>query len=186
MKCTKYSIKAITEKAEYKDFSKHLCSPPVFSQRIEFYRYCLLWLERLKAPPWWLRKGCKNFSPQNSLDCWKTHVQSKKYWKYIPLWSAFLVDNVLGIELQQLQWNMSYWNDKRQGLSFETQLKIKFLPPNNSSKKCLEKSLLSQILKKSGVEFFWFWPIIPHDLSDFIGIVCFYFFRNLLQSLQYF
>ena len=27
------------------------------------------------------------------------------------------------------------------GLSFETQLKIEFLPPNNSSKKCLEKSL---------------------------------------------
>ena len=27
------------------------------------------------------------------------------------------------------------------GLSFETQLKIEFLPPNNSIKKCLEKSL---------------------------------------------
>ena len=26
-------------------------------------------------------------------------------------------------------------------LSFETQLKIKFLPPNNGSKQCLEKSL---------------------------------------------
>ena len=29
------------------------------------------------------------------------------------------------------------------GLSFETQLKIEFLPPNNGSKKCLEKSLLA-------------------------------------------
>ena len=27
------------------------------------------------------------------------------------------------------------------GLSFETQLKIEFSPPNNGSKKCLEKSL---------------------------------------------
>ena len=29
------------------------------------------------------------------------------------------------------------------GLSFETQLKIGFLSPNNGSKKCWEKSLLS-------------------------------------------
>ena len=42
---------------------------------------------------------------------------------------------------------------KERGLSFETQLKIEFLPPNNDSKKCLEKSLLSQILKKSEKEF---------------------------------
>ena len=27
------------------------------------------------------------------------------------------------------------------GLSFETQMKIEFLPPHNGSKKCLEKSL---------------------------------------------
>ena len=31
----------------------------------------------------------------------------KKHWKYTRLWSAFLVDNVLEIELWQLQWNMS-------------------------------------------------------------------------------
>ena len=30
---------------------------------------------------------------------------------------------------------------KDRGLSFETQLKIEFLPPHNGSKKCLEKSL---------------------------------------------
>ena len=30
------------------------------------------------------------------------------------------------------------------GLSFENQLKIEFLPPNNGSKKCLEKSLASE------------------------------------------
>ena len=30
---------------------------------------------------------------------------------------------------------------KDEGLSFGAQLKIKFLPPNNTSKKCLEKSL---------------------------------------------
>ena len=65
----------------------------------------------------------------------------KKRWKYILLWSAFLVDNVLGIELQQLQWNMTYWNEKDESLSFETQLKVEFLPPNKGSKKCLEKSL---------------------------------------------
>ena len=29
------------------------------------------------------------------------------------------------------------------GLSFETQLRIEFLPPNNGSKKCLEKSLIN-------------------------------------------
>ena len=28
------------------------------------------------------------------------------------------------------------------GLSFETQLKVEFLPLNNGSKKCLEKSLV--------------------------------------------
>ena len=32
------------------------------------------------------------------------------------------------------------------GLSFQTHLKIEFLPPNNSSKKCLEKFLL--LIKK--------------------------------------
>ena len=32
------------------------------------------------------------------------------------------------------------------GLSFKTQLKIKFLLPNNDSKKCLEKSLINEIL----------------------------------------
>ena len=31
---------------------------------------------------------------------------------------------------------------KDRGLSFETQLKIEFLPPKNGSKKCLEKSLI--------------------------------------------
>ena len=35
---------------------------------------------------------------------------------------------------------------KDQGLSFETQLKIEFLPPNNGSNKCLEKSLLADVL----------------------------------------
>ena len=68
------------------------------------------------------------------------NFQSKKHWKYL-LWSAFLVDNVLGIKLQQLQWNMSYWNEKDGRLSFESQLKIDFLPSNNDSRKCLEKSL---------------------------------------------
>ena len=68
------------------------------------------------------------------------NFQSKKHWKYL-LWSAFLVDNVSGIKLQQLQWNMSYWNEKDGRLSFESQLKIDFLPSNNDSRKCLEKSL---------------------------------------------
>ena len=36
---------------------------------------------------------------------------------------------------------------KEGGLSFKTQFKIEFLPPNNGSKKCLKKSLL--ILTKS-------------------------------------
>ena len=31
----------------------------------------------------------------------------KKPWKYILLWSSFIVDDVLEIELQQLTWNMS-------------------------------------------------------------------------------
>ena len=35
---------------------------------------------------------------------------------------------------------------KDEGLSFETQLKIEFLPPNNGSNKCLEKSLLADVL----------------------------------------
>ena len=60
----------------------------------------------------------------------------KKHWKYVLLWSAFLVDNVLETELWQLQWNMSLWNDKG---SFETQLKIEFLPSHNGSKKMLGK-----------------------------------------------
>ena len=32
---------------------------------------------------------------------------------------------------------------KDEGLSFETQLKIEFLPPSNGSKKCLEKPMNS-------------------------------------------
>ena len=34
---------------------------------------------------------------------------------------------------------------KRRKISFETQLKIEFLPPNNGSEKCLEKSLFTCI-----------------------------------------
>ena len=51
------------------------------------------------------------------------------------------MDNALQIEPWQLQLNMSYWNGKDGRLSFETQLKIEFVPHNNGSKKCLEKSL---------------------------------------------
>ena len=35
------------------------------------------------------------------------------------------------------------------GLSFQTQLKIEFSPPNNGSQKCLEKSLLGMVTEKS-------------------------------------
>ena len=40
---------------------------------------------------------------------------------------------------------MSYWNEKDGRLSFETQLKIEFLPLNNGSKKCLEKTLMLNV-----------------------------------------
>ena len=33
------------------------------------------------------------------------------------------MDNEFGIELPELQWNMSYWNEKDGRFSFETQLK---------------------------------------------------------------
>ena len=87
----------------------------------------------LEAPPSLLRKVCKTFAIQNLLDCSKMQFQRKKYWKYILFWSAFLVDNVLGTKLWQLKWNMSYSNDKK--------WRIEFLPLNNGSKKCFEKSL---------------------------------------------
>ena len=95
----------------------------------------------LEVPPWWPMKCWKNFAIWNLQDYWKTHFQSKKHWKHVLLWDTFLVDNVLRIALRQLQWNMSYWNGKDGKLSFQTQLKITFLPQNNSSKKCLKKSL---------------------------------------------
>ena len=41
---------------------------------------------------------------------------------------------------------------------------------------------VSQTLKKPEKEFYWFWPIIPHDLFYLVGILCFYFPRNLLLS----
>ena len=50
------------------------------------------------------------------------------------------------MELQQLQWNMSYWNEKDGRLSFETQLKIKFVPANNPSKTNARKNPLALIL----------------------------------------
>ena len=68
-----------------------------------------------------------------------------KNWKYILLWDAFLVDDVLGIEIRLLQWNIimkCYWNKKDGRFSFEIQLKIEFLLANNSSKKCLEKPVI--------------------------------------------
>ena len=40
---------------------------------------------------------------------------------------------------------MGYWNEKDERLTFETQLKIEFLLPNNSSENCLEKSLTLNI-----------------------------------------
>ena len=44
---------------------------------------------------------------------------------------------------------MSHLSEKNGRLSFETQLKIEFLLPNNGSKKRLEKSLINQILERS-------------------------------------
>ena len=41
-------------------------------------------------------------------------------------------------------------------LSFETQLKIKFLPPNNGSKQCLEKSLCKKEILFSDYSIFWY------------------------------
>ena len=87
-------------------------------------------------------KGCKGFVIWNLRDCWKMHFQRKKHWKYV-LWSGFLWINVLKIELWQLQKFVSYWNEKDGRFRFETQLKIEFLPPNNSSKKCIEKFMFS-------------------------------------------
>ena len=54
----------------------------------------------------------------------------------------FDVDNVLGIELSS--WNMEYDNCNEIWvieINDETQFRIKFLPPNNSSRKCMKKSL---------------------------------------------
>ena len=44
----------------------------------------------------------------NPLDCWKIHFQRRKCWKYIIHWSVFLLYNVLGIKLWQLEWNFSF------------------------------------------------------------------------------
>ena len=38
---------------------------------------------------------------------------------------------------------------KNGGLSFETQLKIEFLPPNNGCKQCLEKFLVAELPKNT-------------------------------------
>ena len=54
----------------------------------------------------------------------------------------FSSNSILGIELQQLQWNMSYSKKKYGGSSFETQLNIEFLSSKNIGKQCLEKYLL--------------------------------------------
>ena len=44
----------------------------------------------------------------NPLDCWKMHFRRRKCWKYIIPWSVFLLHNVLGIKLWQLEWNFSF------------------------------------------------------------------------------
>ena len=54
---------------------------------------------------------------------------------------------------------------KDEGLSFETQLKIEFLPPNNGSKKCLEKSLLYIVSSGGLVDFFVTFLIIQSSLN---------------------
>ena len=79
MKYTKYSTKIITQKAENRDYSKHLCLPPFLPRELSVIGTVLFWLVTLKVPPWWSRKDCKNFLLSNPLDCWKTHFQSTKH-----------------------------------------------------------------------------------------------------------
>ena len=80
----------------------------------------------------------------------------------------FQLDNVLRIELDSCNgiWVIEMIKDG--GSSFVTQLKIEFLPLNNCSKKCLEKSLLIyvklaivwSIFQKSAIfSFLWCWPL---------------------------
>ena len=121
----------------FRNYSKHFILPSLLLRTLSFM--VTVYFGDTQTAPWWPVKFCKNFAVLNSQDCWKTHFQSIKHWKYI-LWNASLTDNALGIELWQLQWNINYWNGKDGRLSFETQLKIAFLPPNNGSKKSLKKS----------------------------------------------
>ena len=68
MKYTKYSTKIITQKAENRDYLKHLCLPPFLPRELSFIGTILFWLVTLKVPPWWPRKGCKNFLLSNPLN----------------------------------------------------------------------------------------------------------------------
>ena len=45
-----------------------------------------------------------------------------------------------------------------------------------------ERYEVCHTLKKSGKEFSWFWSIMQLDLPHLVGILCFYFSRNLLLS----
>ena len=82
---------------------------------------------------------------------------SNIHWKYILLWSAFLVDNILEIEFRQVQWNMSYSNEKdwnwssiedwvfttewRAGWVWKLNWRLSFYHWMKYKKKCFKKSL---------------------------------------------
>ena len=131
----------------------------------------------------WNLKDSKHFASWNLLDCWKILFYSKKHWRWILLWIRFLVDNLLGTEISQLQWIICYRNEKDGQLSFETKLKIeKHLFSHTQYLDCflLLDSSLCQTL------YFWCcllpsecWVCYPQTSRRYLKIVCSVFAQYL-------
>ena len=115
----------------------------------------------LKALPWWPMEGCKMF------EIWKmTRMLREKSWKYILLWSAFLVDNVLGIKIQLLQWIWVIETKKMEDWALELNWRLTSHYRITAIKKCLEKTLIF-------IYFFWrtFWTLDCLKIAFFLSFV---------------
>ena len=75
---------------------------------------------------------------------------------------------------------MSYWNEKDGKLSFEIQLKIAFLPLNNGSKKCLDKTLILNVAYDG-----WVTKKIFHSRLPKTAFSSIFYLFTLLKNIRF-
>ena len=105
--------------------------PTIIPSTLVYHHFCLedLWLlfilvSDTQSTPITAHEKLPKFCDWKPIRLLGNKLPELKTLKIYPLFKCFLVDNEFGIELPELQWNMSYWNEKDGRFSFETQLKI--------------------------------------------------------------